>query len=1025
MAQFPSFLEDHISQLPALQLLQSLGYVYLRPEEVILERRGNRAHVLLEGILEKQLRRLNHISFKGQVHEFSDRNIQVAIQTLKDIPIDGLVHSNEKVYDLLSLGKSLEQTIGGDTRSFTLNYIDWANPENNQFHVAEDFEVERNGSHQICRPDIVLFVNGIPFVVIECTRPDGKDALNPTISRQLRNQNNAYIPRIFLYSQLLLVANNNEAKYGTVGTRKEFWAKWKEENTNELGRFLNKPLSREQKERLFAGRFAYLREFFDELELEERAANQQDRAIYGLCRPARLIELARQFVVYDGGEKKIARYHQYLAIKNALISIKRVGAGGSRMGGVIWQTQGSGKSLAMVMLAKAIALDNTIIDARIVLVSDRIDLGDQIWGTFRSCGKEPVQAKTGRQLLELLARKRDTIITTLSDKFETALKSPGQKNLATNIFVLEDEKHRGQFGELNLKLQKLLPNACYISFIGAPLKKKDKATAARFGGIIDSYPVSQAMEDEVVVPLLYERRQILQILQDADRKIYLTALDISEHFSENWQGTSYKAQLLADSKLSALAFKKYLDGIGKVSSEVLLSDPDTREGDDAFDVREVEVGEEEIRTFWNRAIEKYGGEQEYNRSLINGFKIGEKPEIIIVVDKLLAGFDAPRNTVLYIARSLKGHSLLKAIARVNRLCEGKDFGYIIDYYGVLGDSPFSEFDQTDLQGMLTDISEEAAKLSERHAELWGLFNEIKNGRDGEAFERLLVDKEKRGDFYARLSAFSHTMSIAFSSVRFMEETREESLASYKRDLVYFHGLRQSVRRRYADGIDDCLDEARVQKLIEIPQIKPLVSIFEREKFRAEIDQFLSEAAKADTIAHRTKMAIAEKMEEDQIFYRRFSKSMDDAIKNWHEGRISDAEYLNKVTEIMKAVRDRTGGEIPVELLQNDLASAFYGIVDEVFGRWKDAFPNPKLVSVNAALRIERIIQENVVVDWITNRDVQNQIKNLIEDYLYSVKQIHDIDLRPDDMDRILDRSIEIAKSRYTHNNIFPLNDLQK
>jgi type I restriction enzyme, R subunit len=1017
MAQFPSFLEDHISQLPALQLLQSLGYVYLRPEEVILERRGNRANVLLEGILEKQLRRLNRISFKGQVHEFSDRNIQIAIQTLQDIPIDGLVHSNEKAYDLLSLGKNLEQTIGGDTRSFTLNYIDWANPENNQFHVVEEFEVERTGSHQICRPDIVLFVNGIPFVVIECKRPDGpdaKDSLKTAISRQLRNQNNAYIPRLFLYSQILLVANNNEAKYGTAGTRKEFWTKWKEDNTNELGRLINKPLSSEQKDRLFAGRFAYLREFFDELELEERLANQQDRAIYSLCRPARLIELTRQFVLYDAGEKKIARYHQYFAIKNALTSIKRVGAGGSRMGGVIWQTQGSGKSLAMVMLAKAIALDDTIIDPRIVLVSDRIDLGEQIWGTFRSCGKEPVQARTGRQLLELLTRKRDTIITTLRDKFETALKSQGEKNLTGDIFVLADEKHRGQLGDVNVRLQKALSNACYISFTGAPLKKKDKATAAKFGGFIVSYPVSQAIEDEVVVPLLSERRQILQ---DTDRRIYLTALDISEHFSKNWQGTPIKAQLLADSKLSALAFKKWLDDIGKVSSEVLLADPDTREGDDAFDVREAEVGEEEVRAFWKRMMEKYGGEQEYYRSLINGFNIRERPEIIIVVDKLLTGFEAPRNTVLYLARGLKGHPLLEAIARVNRLREGKDFGYVIDYYGVLGDNPFSEFDHADLQGMLTDIGEEAAKLPERRAELWDHFKEIKNDRDGEAFERLLVDQEKREDFYDRLSAFSRTMSIAFSSLKFMEETGEESLASYKRDMAYFQGLRQSVRRRYADGIaddiDDSIEDARVQKLIDIARKKPLVSIFEREKFRAEIDQLLSEAAKADTIAHRTKKAIAEKMEEDQIFYRRFSRSMDDAIKKWREGGISDTEYLNKVTEIMNSVRDRTGGDIPVELLQNELASTFYGIVDEVFGRWKDAFPNPKLVSVNAALKIERIIQENIVVDWIANQDVQNQIKNLIEDYLYSVKQIHDIDLRPEDMDRILDRSIEIAKSRYS------------
>ena len=181
-SSLPSFLEDHISQIPALQLLQNLGYVYLRPQETFLERKGKLSNVLLEGILEKQLRRLNRINFKGRESEFSDANIQAAIQTLKDVPLaDGLMAASEKVYDLLSLGKSLEQTIDGDTKSFTLNYVDWKRPENNVYHVAEEFEVETQGGKERRVPDIVLFVNGIPFVVIECKRPDEKDAIKTAI----------------------------------------------------------------------------------------------------------------------------------------------------------------------------------------------------------------------------------------------------------------------------------------------------------------------------------------------------------------------------------------------------------------------------------------------------------------------------------------------------------------------------------------------------------------------------------------------------------------------------------------------------------------------------------------------------------------------------------------------------------------------------------------------------------------------------------------------------------------------------
>src|SRR5215475_16168581 len=238
LSSLPPLLEDHVSQIPALQLLQNLGYVYLRREEAHLERGGKLSNALLEGILEKQLRRLNRINFKGDDHEFSDANIHAAIQMLKDVVLaDGLIVANERIYDLLSLGKSFEQTIDGDTKSFTLNYVDWERPENNVFHVAEEFEVERADGAQTCRLDIALFVNGIPFAVIECKRPDEKDSIKTAISRHLRNQQSEFLPRLFAYSQMLVAINNNDAMYATTGTPPEFWAHWREraEITQEVG----------------------------------------------------------------------------------------------------------------------------------------------------------------------------------------------------------------------------------------------------------------------------------------------------------------------------------------------------------------------------------------------------------------------------------------------------------------------------------------------------------------------------------------------------------------------------------------------------------------------------------------------------------------------------------------------------------------------------------------------------------------------------------------------------------------------
>jgi type I restriction enzyme R subunit len=905
----------------------------------------------------------------------------------------------------------------------------------------------------------VLFANGIPFVVIECKRPDLKNSLDEAISQHLRNQNSEYIPRLFIYSQLLLAVNKNEAKYATTGTAKEFWSEWRERSdiSEEVSQIINRPLSKEQKDKLFADRFAYVRRHFDELEMKERLVTEQDKTIYCLCRPQRLIELARQFIVFDAGEKKVARYQQYFAVKKTLAKINRVGADGKRTGGVIWHTQGSGKSLTMVMLAKAIALEESIIDPRIVLVTDRVDLDDQIWGTFHSCGKEPVKARTGRHLFELLSVNKATIITTVIDKFETAVKAHGSQNLSNNIFVLVDESHRGQYGEANARMQKVLPNACYIGFTGTPLKKKDKNTAAKFGGLIDAYPIDQAVKDKTVVPLLYEGRHVLQEvdqkaidtwfervtkpltaeqrqelkrrmsshtqLNKADQKIYLTAWDICEHFRQNWQGTPFKAQLAADSKLSALKFKKFLDEFGQVSSEVLISGPDTREGNEAFE----RAGEEEVQTFWKQVLEKYGSEKAYNHALIDSFKNGDRLEIIIVVDKLLTGFDAPRNTVLYLAKSLKEHGLLQAIARVNRLYEGKEFGYVIDYYGVLGElnealktySALSEFDREDVEMALTDISEEIAKLPQRYSELWDIFKEIRNRKDEEAYERLLSEPDRRERFYAKLSAFSRTMSIAFSSSKFISETPEDRLERYKTDLAFFQKLRVSVKQRYADGIDFREYEAKVQKLInahvtsnEMLQITPQVNIFDREKFQAEVDKLQSPASKADTIAHRTKKTINEKMEEDPFFYRRFSKILEDVIEAWRDRRLSDAEYLNKVIEVMNAVRERKGDDLPLELTGHDIAKAFYGVVNDVFGRLQSPPPDIRRIATEAALEIDRIIEGNIVVAWVSNQDVQNEIRNRIDDFLYELKERHGIELSYDDMDLIVENSLNIARVRY-------------
>jgi len=298
----PILSEDAISQLPALHLLQNLGWQYLKPDEALDLRGGKLSNVLLEGVLVPWLREHNLVRFKGKELPFTEGNILSALQALKEIPFDGLVRINEKNYDLLCLGKSLQQSVDGDIKSFTLHYIDWEHPENNVFHVTEEFTVERTGSHQTRRPDIVLFVNGVPFCVIECKSPHIKDPIREAISQQIRNQKDDEIPHLFLYSQLLLALSKNEAKYATTGTPLKFWSVWREEGASleqELQRLVSISLTEEQVDRLFTENEWMVREKPADYGTFKRQVTEQDRALYALCRPERLLELTYRFILFD------------------------------------------------------------------------------------------------------------------------------------------------------------------------------------------------------------------------------------------------------------------------------------------------------------------------------------------------------------------------------------------------------------------------------------------------------------------------------------------------------------------------------------------------------------------------------------------------------------------------------------------------------------------------------------------------------------------------------------------------------
>ncbi len=1066
----PSFKEEHISQITALQFLQNLGYVYLSKDEALIKRGNKTSNPLLEDVLRERLRVINaekRISSTRTTY-LSDANIENGIQALKDLPMnEGYITACEVAYNLLTLGKALEQSIDGDKKSFTLQYIDWQNIENNVFHVTKEYAVKRSSSNDHYIPDIVLFVNGIPLCIIECKRPDIQDPLTLAISQQLRNQHDDGIRNLYVYSQVIMCLATNAGLYATNGTPEKFWAHWEEkfssieeENQyqNTILSIKNTKLSESAKSKLFAERSNKVRAYFDASENEQLLPTAQDNYLFGLCSPKRILDFTFNFILFDDGQKKIARYQQYFAIKKAM---KRISTfeNGKRKGGVIWHTQGSGKSLTMVMLAQAIALEKDILNPKIVLVTDRTDLDEQITGTFRKCGMFVENAATGQRLVELLQSKSDAVVTTIINKFNTAVSKLPKPLDNPNIFVLVDEGHRTQHGTFNIDMQKSLPNACFIAFTGTPLFKRDKKTSDRFGGEIDRYTVDKAVKDKAVVPLLYEGRHAYQEVNEkpldtyfnlvseplneyqradlkkkfsradqlnvAEQKIYAISWDISQHFRDNFKGkTPFKGQIVTQSKTAAIKYKRFLDEIGIVSTEVVISAPDDQEGEVSAYGETTDL----VKSFWNKMMDEHGNPKRYEKNIINRFKNQDDPELVIVVDKLLTGFDVPRNTVLYLTRKLQGHTLLQAIARVNRIFPDKDYGYIIDYYGVLQAlddalevySSFEEFDADDLEGTLTVITDEVKKLPQKHSELWDIFKSIRNKKDAEAYQQFLRDDAIRADFYDKLAGFARILKMALSSIEFHKQTDETIIDKYKADVKFFMNLKAAVTQRYSDSIDYKQYEGQIQKLIdthiradEVRVITSLVNIYDKENFQKVLGETKGDAAKADVIASRTAKYISEKLEEDPDLFRKFSEMLRETIRAYMEQRINETQYLSRVQEIMENVLSRTSSDIPAVLSNRDVAKAFYGITKTALTNIIKDNTTLNSLSAEIAIAADDIIQSLKVVDWQTKIDVPKKMIHLIGDYLIDeVRDKHNLSISFQEIDDIAEQIVKVAKIRY-------------
>ena len=1024
------YLEKNISQQPAIDLLTALGYTYISPADCD-KQRGSRYHVLLRDILRGQLRRLNRYAYAGAENEFSAANIEHAMEDLDEPLTDGLVRTSEKIYDALLLGKSYPETVGdGKMLSFNLRYIDWDNPQNNVFHVTEEFAVDSQDRQHNARPDIVLFINGIPFAVIECKAPH--IPVEEAVGQMIRNQQAAYIPHLFKFAQLVVATNKNAVKYATAGTPKKFWSVWKEQDADWL-----------------QARLSAL--------VPDRMPTEQDRNIVSLFSRERVFELIRYFILFDANVKKVCRYQQFFAVREIMKTIAESDEHGNRQSGVIWHTQGSGKSLTMVMLAKYILMELKDCHPRVVIVTDRKELDTQIAATFAHTRLTPARATSGRHLVELVNSARADVITSIINKFNTVERQE-VKNPSRDIFVLVDESHRSNYGLMATRMRSVFPNACYIGFTGTPLMKSEKNTMARFGRLIHKYTIRDGVEDGAIVPLIYEGRFVEQKVDEEnidlwfkqttrrlteaqredlrrkwssirrltsnDARIKRIALDISEHFIEGYKDTGFKAMLATNYKRDAIRYLQCFEQFGDLNCAVVISPPDMREGVDDVD----EGADDLVVSFWNKMMQQYGDADRYEEAIKNRFCDGEI-DILIVCSKLLTGFDAPLCQVLYIDKELKEHGLLQAIARTNRLHEGKDYGLIVDYRGLIekldtamdmySGAGLENFDGGDLKGVVVDVMSAIGNLRSAYTQLVELFAPVGSISDAEAVEVFLADDKMRQDFYTLLCAFGRALHLVLNAERAYNALSKEERQKYQDTFIFFSKVRRSVKLQYCDAIDNAEYEPLMQNLLDthlsvagLKKITSPIDILNKDDFEKELEALGSLRSKADAIASRMTRSISEKRDENPAYYDSFSKRIRDALALYKEKVISEAEYLAKMRTIMGDYHaGRSTVSYPERIKNNVHAQAFFGVLTALFDEVEDERITPDFVA-EVSEEITKIVASHSQVDWTNNKTIHDRISQDIDDLFYKYEKEHGLKLSFDLIDKIIDNVKTVALRRF-------------
>ncbi|GAA9099846.1 HsdR family type I site-specific deoxyribonuclease [Helicobacter pylori] len=957
-------------QKQVIETFKSMGYAYL----------GDLTKSDNENINKESLK-----AWLVKNQKINDKRWQRIEYKINNALNNDLYEANQKFYELLIYGVKTKISQNENTQTSWL--IDWKDVSKNEFSVAEEVSVK---GPNMKRPDMVLYVNGIALGVLELKK--SSVSVESAIRQNLDNQKKEFIRDFFKTIQLVMAGNESQGlRYGVIETKEKYYLSWKEEGVQ--------------------------KNLFETIEC--------------FLKKERFLEFIHDFLIFDKGQKKCARFHQYFAVKKTQEFIHK------KEGGIIWHTQGSGKSLTMVWLTKW--LRKNIKQARILIVTDRRELDAQIQGVFEGIGEAIYRADSKKDLLSVLFENKKSLVGSLVHKFDdNDLEDLKKQPVLKEWIVLVDECHRTQSGKLHNAMKSLLPNAIFIAFSGTPLLKQDKKTSQEvFGDYIHCYKFNEAVSDKVVLDLNYEARSVDQYVSSPEKldeyfelktqnlndtaktelkkkwanlqKVFSTKNRL-EHIVQdivldmaklprlsNGKGN---AMLVAESVYNACRyFELFLETELKDKVAVItsyepnitdLKDCGSNESEESYKYR---AYCKMLQNFFNEKDEKKAlnktkeFEEEVKKRFINE---PARMKLLIVVDKLLTGFDAPSLTYLYIDKKMQDHGLFQAVCRVNRLDgEDKDFGCIIDYSDLFDNlqeahsdytnGAFENYEREDIQGLISDKAQKVKKkLEETRDQLRSLCESVKEPKDETGYiayfcgSDLEKNAQKRRLFYQLVGVFLRM----FVELNHLEKPiySKEEMQKIKQEAQFYRHLQKMIGLNSGDSVDlkSYSEDMRriLDAYIKATDSKTLIKIEDQglcevlaqmdiNDFNKELSQvFKNESSMAESIANNTRKRIIEKEASDPKYYEKLSSLLNDLINQFREKKLTYLEYLQQIHNLAKQVIHKEDKNYPKKINTNALKT-LYDNLDQ----------NEAL-----ALEIDACIRDNKKDGWVGHNQKEKNLK---------------------------------------------------